>query len=113
MAGFSAHLLSDGSQLYLGAPGAEYFKGSPIKGFTTSRCQSGFAKNSRESFDYLGYSITSGRIFDRNSDAIVVSSPRYGNGVKLTVMRFLHITITYLHKLVAFSMLLNGVRTNI
>ena len=76
MAGFSAHYLEDGSQLYVGAPGVKYYRGSPIRGYKTSSCESGFFREKVDYFGYLGYAITSGRLFNQQRDVVVVSAPR-------------------------------------
>ena len=79
MAGISAHYLRDGSQLYVGAPGVRYFKGSPIRGTRENSCPNGFFdenSNSVEFFGYFGYSLTSGRLLNNQNDIVVVSATR-------------------------------------
>ena len=76
LAGMSANYLKDGSQLYVGAPGIRYFRGSPIRGTKTDTCNSGLFRQDVGEVAYLGYAITSGRLFNQQNDVVVVSAPR-------------------------------------
>ncbi|KAI6658508.1 Integrin alpha [Oopsacas minuta] len=76
MSGTSAHYLEDGSQLYVGAPGLRYFRGSPFRGSKTNTCESGIFRQDVGVVGYLGYALTSGRLFNQQNDIVVVSAPR-------------------------------------
>ena len=77
MAGLSSLILSDGSQLYLGAPGYNYFRGTIFRGKQAMNCQSGFFAGIGDFFGYFGYALTAGRLLNRDEDTIVTSGPRY------------------------------------
>ena len=76
LAGVSANYLKDGSQLYVGSPGIRYFRGSPIRGTKTDTCDNGLFRQDVGGEAYLGYAITSGRLFNQQKDIVVVSAPR-------------------------------------
>ena len=75
MSGISTLILSDGSQLYIGATGYDGFRGSLFRGFQSTNCLTGIYR-AVGYFGYFGYSLTSGRILDRNEETVVASGPR-------------------------------------
>lgn len=76
MSGFSSLILSDGSQLYIGATGYNFFTGSLFRGFESSNCQEGIFREETGFFGYMAYSLTSGRILDSDIETVVASGPR-------------------------------------
>ena len=76
MSGFSSLILSDGSQLYIGATGYNTFTGSLFRGFQSTDCNEGIFRQSVGFFGYMAYSLTSGRILSSNEETVVASGPR-------------------------------------
>ena len=77
MAGISSLILSDGSQVYVGATGYNYYRGTVFRGKESTNCQSGFFTEPVSFFGYMGYALTAGRILSGDEDTIVASGPRF------------------------------------